>query len=425
MPIRAIRDFLRLESASGILLMGAAVVAMLLANSPLSGLYRGLLQTEAVVRIGALGLEKPLLLWINDGLMAVFFLLVGLEVKREIREGQLSNLSQIALPGVGAVGGLVIPAAIYVALNRNDPVALNGWAIPAATDIAFALGVLFLLGQRVPVALKLLLMTIAIFDDLAAILIIAVFYSGDLSVLALVLGALALGVLFVLNRAGVDRIAAYAIVGVVLWVFVLRSGVHATLAGVALAFAVPWQPRGTDGESALHHLEHALHPWVAFGILPVFAFANAGVSLAGVSLQTLLRPVPLGIAAGLFVGKPLGVFGLIWLTVQVGLAKLPERVDWAVLYGMATLCGIGFTMSLFIGSLAFEHGGPEYATTVRLGILTGSLLSAVWGYVVLRQLTRERVPRPVEVAVEAYYEGGEHVPQSEGELTMYPSVGGE
>jgi NhaA family Na+:H+ antiporter len=426
MPIRAVRTFLRLESASGIILMAAAAVAILLANSPLSGLYRALLQVEGVARIGSLGLEKPLLLWINDGLMAIFFLLVGVEVKREIREGQLASPSQIALPGIAALGGLVVPALIYVALNRSDPVAFNGWAIPAATDIAFALGVLFLLGQRIPVALKLLLMTIAIFDDLAAILIIAVFYSTDLSLVALLLAALALGTLAVLNRSGVERIAAYVIVGVALWIFVLKSGVHATLAGVALAFAIPWWPRGEDSASPLHHLEHALHPWVAFGILPLFAFANAGVSLAGVSLGTLLQPVPLGIAAGLFVGKPLGVFGAVWLAVRLRVAQLPERVGWAALYGMAALCGIGFTMSLFIGSLAFEHGGPGYGTPVRLGILAGSLLSAVWGYTVLRVTSAARVPRPLDVAVEAYYEGAAlHAADGAGsEPTVYREVHG-
>ncbi len=395
--MRALRNFLRLESASGILLIGAAILAMLLANSPLAGLYQALLQTYAEVRVGSLGVEKPLLLWINDGLMAVFFLLVGLEVKREIREGQLSSISQIALPGIAAAGGLIVPALIYVALNRSDPVALNGWAIPAATDIAFALGILFLLGDRVPTSLKLLLMTIAIFDDLAAIIIIAIFYSGDLSVLALVLAGVSLVALAGMNRLGVQRVAAYAIVGVILWVCVLKSGVHATLAGVALAFAIPWYPK-TDGEySPLRHVEHALHPWVAFGILPLFAFANAGVSLAGISLNTLLRPVPLGIAAGLFIGKPLGVFGFSWLGIRLGLAKLPEEMNWRGLYGVATLCGIGFTMSLFIGSLAFEHGGPDYATLDRLGILTGSLLSAILGYFVVRSATS---PRTVEYEVD-------------------------
>jgi NhaA family Na+:H+ antiporter len=401
-PARAIRNFLRLESASGILLMVAAFLAMILANSPLASLYQGLLGTYAEVRVGSLGIEKPLLLWINDGLMAVFFLLVGLEVKREIREGQLSNISQIALPGVAATGGLVVPALIYVALNRGDPIALNGWAIPAATDIAFALGILFLLGDRVPTSLKLLLMTIAIFDDLTAIVIIAVFYSGDLSLLSLGLATGALVVLAGMNLLGVKRLAAYAIVGVLLWIFVLKSGVHATLAGVALAFAIPWQPRiaGEEHHSPLHHVEHALHPYVAFGILPLFAFANAGVSLAGVSLSTLFRSVPLGIALGLIIGKPVGVFGASWLSVKAGIAKLPERMSWRELYGVATLCGVGFTMSLFIGSLAFEHGGPDYATLDRLGILTGSLVSAVWGYLILRSAIGRGAAEAVEYEVD-------------------------
>lgn len=363
---------------------------MLLVNSAPAYLYDALLETPFEVRLGSLEVAKPLLLWINDGLMAIFFLLIGLEVKREILDGQLSSPSQVALPGIGAVGGIVVPVLIYVWLNRADPVALNGWAIPAATDIAFALGILSLFGERVPVSLKVFLLTLAILDDLSAIVIIAIFFTSDLSMLALVLAGLMLIVLFVLNRLGVTRIAAYALVGVALWVLVLKSGVHATLAGVALAFAIPLRARDAEGHSPLRHLEHTLHPWVAFGIMPIFAFANAGVPLAGVSLSTLVQPVPLGIAAGLFVGKQVGVFGFSWLAVKLGLARLPNEVSWSGLYGTAILCGIGFTMSLFIGSLAFEHGGPDYGTPVRLGILTGTLLSAVLGYVVLRYALPER-----------------------------------
>ncbi|HEX6383896.1 MAG TPA: Na+/H+ antiporter NhaA [Anaerolineae bacterium] len=389
-PLEAIREFLRLESASGLILIGMAILAMLLVNSAPAYLYDALLETPFEVRLGSLEVAKPLLLWINDGLMAIFFLLIGLEVKREILDGQLSSPSQVALPGIGAVGGIVVPVLIYVWLNRADPVALNGWAIPAATDIAFALGILSLFGERVPVSLKVFLLTLAILDDLSAIVIIAIFFTSDLSMLALVLAGLMLIVLFVLNRLGVTRIAAYALVGVALWVLVLKSGVHATLAGVALAFAIPLRARDAEGHSPLRHLEHTLHPWVAFGIMPIFAFANAGVPLAGVSLSTLVQPVPLGIAAGLFVGKQVGVFGFSWLAVKLGLARLPNEVSWSGLYGTAILCGIGFTMSLFIGSLAFEHGGPDYGTPVRLGILTGTLLSAVLGYVVLRYALPER-----------------------------------
>jgi NhaA family Na+:H+ antiporter len=384
-PVDALRSFLQLEAASGILLIGAAVLALIIANSPLAGVYNAFTEVVGEVRIGSLGIEKPLLLWINDGLMAIFFLLVGLEVKREIREGQLSNPSQVALPAVAALGGIIVPPLIYVWFNRGDAVALNGWAIPAATDIAFALGILYLLGDRVPTALKLFLLTVAIFDDLAAIAIIGVFYSGDLSFLSLGLAGVALVVLFIMNWRGVSRIAAYALVGVALWVFVLKSGVHATLAGVALAFAIPLKAgRGEDAFSPLHQLEHSLHPYVAYGILPIFAFANAGVPLQGTSVSALFDPVPLGIATGLVVGKQIGVFGASWLGIKLGLAQLPRHVTWVHLYGVSILCGIGFTMSLFISSLAFEQTGRAYGDSGRLGILAGSFISAILGYALLR-----------------------------------------
>ena len=384
------REFLRLESASGLILIAMLVLAMLLANSPLSNWYNALLEIPMSVSVGALEIAKPLLLWVNDGLMAVFFLLIGLEVKREIIEGQLSSRSQLILPGLAALGGLVLPALIYVGINRGDANALNGWAIPAATDIAFALGILSLLGQRVPISLKLFLTALAIMDDLAAILIIAIFYSGDLSLTSLLLAAVMLAVLFVLNRLRVVRLGAYVVAGIILWVLVLKSGVHATLAGVALAFAIPFRVESKETPSPLLHLEHMLHPWVAFGIMPIFAFVNAGVPLAGISLSTLLSPVPLGIALGLFVGKQVGVFGFSWLGIKTGLAQLPDNSSWWQLYGTAVLCGIGFTMSLFIGSLAFEHRGLDYASTARLGILVGSLLSAVAGYAILRAFGTNR-----------------------------------
>ncbi len=379
-----LQDFLKRDSASGVLLLAAAALALLVQNSPLAWLYDGLLDTPVEVRLGALHLAKPLLLWINDGLMAVFFMLIGLEVKREVLEGELSNPSQIILPGVGAIGGMLVPALVYVALNRGDELALNGWAIPAATDIAFALGVLALLGPRVPVSLRVFLLALAIFDDLGVIVIIAVFYSGDLSLTSLAIAAIALAVLAILNLLNVARIAAYVLVGVVLWVAVLKSGVHATLAGVALGFAIPLGAKEAPEQSPLRHLEHALHPWVAFFIVPLFAFANAGVSLQGLTWEALFAPVPLGIAAGLFLGKQIGVLLFCGLVIRLGWAKLPDGATWAGFYGVAVLCGIGFTMSLFVASLAFQHAASTYLGAERLGILVGSALSATLGYLILR-----------------------------------------
>jgi NhaA family Na+:H+ antiporter len=382
--IESLRNFLRLESASGILLVGAAAISMLLVNSPLAWLYNQLLDVPVAVRIGAFEIFKPLLLWINDGLMAVFFFLVGLELKREILEGGLARPAQASLPAFAALGGMAVPAFIYAWLNWHDPVTLKGWAIPAATDIAFALGVLLLLGKRVPTALKIFLMTLAVLDDLGAIVVIAIFYTADLSPASLVVALSALAVLIVMNRRGVMSVPAYLFVGLVMWASVLKSGVHATLAGVALAMVIPMRDPADPKHSPLRQLEHELHPPVAYGILPLFAFANAGVSLDGVRLATLLEPVPLGIAAGLFLGKQLGVFLVAWLAVKLRLAAMPAGVTWTQLYGVAILCGIGFTMSLFIGSLAFEHAGQEHSASVRLGILAGSLLSAAVGYGVLR-----------------------------------------
>ena len=389
MPIKIIRDFLRLESSGGILLVAAAAVAMLLSNSPFASLYHGFLDTPVEIRIGDLQIAKPLLLWINDGLMAVFFLLLGLELKREMLEGRLSHYRQVLLPAIAALGGMLIPAAIYIFLNQGDPVALQGWAIPTATDIAFALGVLSLLGARVPASLKLFLVTLAILDDLGAIVIIALFYTSDLSGVSLTFAGIALLALFALNRSGVMHVAAYVIVGIILWVSVLKSGVHATLAGVALAFAIPLRSENKSSKPPLLQMEHSLHPWVAYGILPLFAFANSGVSLAGLSIAQILAPVPLGIALGLLLGKQLGVFGFSWLAIRMRLATLPEGTDWIQLYGVAVLCGIGFTMSLFIGSLAFDQTGQQYATVDRLGILMGSVVSAVLGYLILRFVARK------------------------------------
>lgn len=375
----AVGDFMRLESAGGILLLLSAILAMLIANSPLSGLYGSLIDATVAVQVGALAINKPLLLWVNDGLMAVFFFLIGLEIKREIMEGELSSFSQVVLPGMGALGGMIAPAAIYAWLNWGDPVALDGWGIPVATDIAFALALLGLFGSRVPTALKVFLLTLAIFDDLAAIVIIALFYSGDLSLSALLIGAVALLVAVTMNRMGVTRTSSYILLGVVLWIAVLKSGVHATLAGVLIAFCIPM--RDEHGKSPLRDLEHDLHAPVAFAILPIFAFANAGLSLTGMSIDDLTHPVTMGVVAGLLIGKPLGILLFAGLAVSLRLAQLPTNVNWRQLLGVAFACGIGFTMSLFIAGLAFEHGSGDYFSGDRLGILAGSILSALAAYI--------------------------------------------
>ena len=381
------------EATPGVLLVIAAALAMLAENSPAKQLYDALMGTPVAVQIGQLEIAKPLLLWINDGLMAIFFFVIGLELKREILEGELRDPRQVVLPGIAAIGGIVVPSGIYALINFSDPVALRGWAIPAATDIAFALGVLALLGSRVPRSLKLFLLSLAIIDDIGAILIIAIFYTADLSVASLVVASICLVVLFAINRARVLHLGPYIVVGLILWVSVLKSGVHATLAGVALAFFIPNEPATPDRTQTLcRQVEDGLHPWVMFAILPLFAFANAGVSLEGMSFSRLLDPVPLGIALGLFVGKQLGVFGFALATLKLGLAQMPKGSDLVQVYGVSVLTGIGFTMSLFIGSLAFEVGGPDYAVDDRLGILTGTFLSGVLGYLVLRFAPRAKTP---------------------------------
>ncbi|HBM66841.1 MAG TPA: Na+/H+ antiporter NhaA [Pseudomonas sp.] len=380
--------FFQLEAASGLLLIAAAVLALIINNSPLSYLYGGLLEVPVAIQVGALNIAKPLLLWINDGLMALFFLLIGLEVKREVVDGHLSKPSQVILPATAAVGGMVVPALIYWFINRDNPAAVAGWAIPTATDIAFALGVLALLGKRVPVSLKLFLMTLAIIDDLGAIIVIALFYSGTLSSVSLLLAAACLLVLVAMNRLGVIKLGPYMIVGLILWVCVLKSGVHATLAGVALAFCIPLRTRNAES-SPLLALEHALQPWVAYAILPIFAFANAGVSLAGMTVDSFTHPVPMGIMIGLLLGKTVGVFGLTWVAVKLRLAALPAGAGWGQILGVAILCGIGFTMSLFVGSLAFAPGSSEYAGMDYMGILTGSFFAAVIGYAVTAMASRK------------------------------------
>lgn len=383
-PSFSLAHFYKLDSAPGIVLMLAAVFAMVLANSPFASYYDLLLSTPVAVQIAELVVAKPLLLWINDGLMAVFFFLVGLELKREFMEGELADPRNIILPGVGAVGGMAIPALVYLYFNLDNPNGLvDGWAIPAATDIAFALGVLTLLGPRVPLALKVFLTSLAIFDDIGAIVIIALFYTSKISVTALYVVAVCLPILWLLNRKNVVEKSGYLFIGCVMWVAMLKSGVHATLAGVVLALFIPMKDPSQPDFSPLKSLEHDLHAFVGFIILPVFAFANAGINLSGVGVSHVLHPVPLGIALGLFVGKQVGIFGLCWLAIKLKLTKLPDGMSWATLYGTAAICGIGFTMSLFVGSLAFEESGIEKMFDERLGIIIGSLASGILGFLIL------------------------------------------
>lgn len=383
-PRSALRGFLNNEASGGLVLMGAAALALVIAHSPLAGTYFGVLKTYV------LGLS--VLHWINDALMAVFFLLVGLEIKREMLDGQLSTWPRRALPGIAALGGMAVPAALYLAFNAAPDGHPRGWAIPSATDIAFALGVLSLLGPRVPISLKVFLTALAILDDLGAVLIIAVFYTGDLNLYALLGASFVLLLLGGLNRTGFTDLRPYLVLGVVLWVLVLMSGVHATLAGVALALTIPLRAspgKPEDATSPLHQLEHVLQPWVAFLIVPVFGFANAGVSFAGMSFESLLNPVPLGVALGLFLGKQVGVFAFSWAVIRAGWADLPANATWAQLYGVALLCGIGFTMSLFIGLLAFPTS-LELQDATKLGVLLGSGLSALAGAALLRLAEPER-----------------------------------
>ncbi len=381
MPLNAIRDFFKMEAAGGIVLVVAAALAVVVSNSQFAGIYDGFLTLPLQIRVGPLDIDKPLLLWINDGLMAIFFFLVGLEIKRELLEGELSTISQAALPAVAAVGGMAVPALIYVLINFGQPENLKGWAIPAATDIAFALGVMALIGKKVPLSLKILLTAIAVFDDLGAIVVIALFYTADLSLISLYLALAGLAILVVMNLMNVTKISPYIVVGAIIWICVLKSGVHATLAGVAIALTIPLRATDADGHSPLRHLEHGLHRWVAFGVLPIFAFANAGVTFADIGLYNFVEPVKLGVSAGLFFGKQIGIFGTLYLMIRWGIARMPEGTNWIQLYGLSMLCGIGFTMSLFIGGLAWEHS--DFYAPVRLGVITGSVLSAVAGFVVI------------------------------------------
>jgi len=379
------QEFLHKDTTAGIFLMIATAAALIASNSGLSDLYGGFLNTNVRVGAGDFEISKPFLLWINDGLMAIFFFLVGLEIKREVLRGELSSIDKAILPLVAAVGGMAGPALIYLWINAGNAQTMNGWAIPAATDIAFALGILALVGSRVPASLKVLLLAIAVIDDLGAIVIIALFYSSDLSTGALTFSLLAFVIAVAMNRMGVKKSWPYIVLGIIMWVAVLKSGVHATLAGVLIALTIPIKEEDGD-KSMLHRMEHDLHGWVTFLILPLFAFANAGVSLAGLSVSMLFDPLPLGIALGLFFGKQIGVFGTAWIAIKTGTANMPARVNWVHLYGVAGLTGIGFTMSLFIGALAFD--GNDMADKVRLGVLMGSIASGILGYTVMKLSTK-------------------------------------
>lgn len=384
----AIARFFAMPTAPGVLLVFTTLMALVAVNSPLSDWYDMFINIPVVLQIGTFEINKPLLLWINDGLMAIFFLLVGLEVKREVLSGHLSSREQAILPALAAIGGLLTPAAIYAYINQHDPVALAGWAIPGATDIAFALGVVLMLGHRVPLSLKVCLMAIAIMDDLLAVIVIALFYTAEISLQSLLLASLGLLLAMYMNWRKVTSLGPYVAVGLFVWACVLKSGVHATLAGVALGLIIPLRAVNREGKSPLRELEHALHPWVAFAVVPLFAFANAGISLAGLTWSTFLEPITMGIVLGLFFGKQLGVMLVTVVVCKLRICRLPDGVSWLQFYGMALLTGIGFTMSLFIGTLAFAD--VSFATPVRIGVLTGSLLSTMAGVLVLLYTSRQQ-----------------------------------
>ena len=385
--VQLIQRFLKLESAGGILLLFSAAVAMLLANSPLSSQYNDFLNLPVSLQIGSFSINKTLIHWINDGFMAVFFVLVGMEVKKELFEGALSSYQQAIFPAIAAVGGMIVPALVYWFIAKQDPSLANGWAIPMATDIAFALGIMALLSKQVPLPLKIFLLALAIIDDLGAIVVIALFFSHELSVQALIFSGISILTLVLLNRFRVSALCAYMVVGTILWASVLKSGVHATLAGVIIGFCIPL--KGKKGERPLHDFEHILAPWSSFVILPLFAFANAGVSFDGIDVSMISSPLLLAIACGLIIGKPVGVFGFSYISVKLGLAKLPDGIKFKQIFAVAVLCGIGFTMSMFLASLAFDADAGESVNTLsRLGILLGSTISATLGYLFLKQTTK-------------------------------------
>lgn len=384
-----IQQWFHHEAAGGVILVFASALAMAVANSPLHGMYQSFLQLPVTVQFGGFAIDKPLVLWVNDGLMALFFFLIGLEIKKEVLIGHLQTKEQIILPGVAALAGIAFPAALYVAFNYGDAVAMQGWAVPAATDIAFALGIYLLVGRSLPVTLKLFLLSVAIFDDIGAIVIIALFYSSDLSTTSLMLASIGLAGLFALNRSGVKSSAPYVLISMFVWASVLKSGVHATLAGFAVAWFIPLA-RSVETDCMAKRFEEGLHPWVMLMVLPLFAFANAGVSMQGFTAESLFNPIVLGIVAGLFVGKQLGIFAVCWLVIKSGLAKLPEGATWKQLYAVCVLCGIGFTMSLFIGTLAFEGLSALYTEQVKIGVLVGSLFSALLGTALLWKRAPEK-----------------------------------
>ena len=385
-----LKNFLRLESSGGILLIFSTALAMIVVNLPFENYYHLLLEIPIEIRISNFYIAKPLLLWVNDGLMALFFLLIGLEIKREFIDGELSNKKNIILPAIAAIGGMIVPSIIYYLLNKENSIALSGWAIPAATDIAFALGILALIGNKVPTSLKLFLLTLAIIDDLGAIIIIAIFYSSQLSFIALAIAIISIFLLFILNKRRVMDLTPYILVGVVLWIALLKSGAHATLAGIILAFFIPCSSN-EEKNSPLHKLEHDLHPTVTFFILPLFAFVNTGISFSNFSLNSLTNPISLGISLGLIFGKQIGIFSFTWIAVKLKIAQLPKEITWKRLYGLSALCGIGFTMSLFISSLAFGDIGTELAIDERVGIVFGSIISAIWGYLVLKSTVKKEI----------------------------------
>lgn len=381
-----LKRFFQSSTTPGILLFLAAVLAIVIENSPFQFLYEHFKSLPIVLQIGDFKINKPFLLWINDGLMTIFFLLVGLEIKRELLQGHLSSVNQALLPAIAAMGGMMAPALIYASLNWHDPITIRGWAIPTATDIAFALGVMMALGDRIPAGLRICLVAIAVIDDLLAIIVIAIFYTADISIYLLLMALAGLAFAIVLNRTGVTKLSPYIVIGLFVWACVLKSGVHATLAGVTLGLIIPLRAANDEGEPPLAALEEILHPWVSFGVLPLFAFANAGVSFAGISFHTFIEPVTLGILLGLFFGKQIGIMTVTWLACTLRICKLPEGANWPQYYGMALVTGIGFTMSLFIGTLAFTD--VYYAASVRLGVLTASMLSAICGAAILLLTTR-------------------------------------
>ncbi len=394
-PSASIKRFVVSESFPGILVMLAAALAMFIDNSPISSYYHAILDLPLGGHLGTVALKKPLLLWINDGLMSVFFLMVGLEIKREMLQGELSSLSKSLLPVIGAIGGMLVPAVIYLMITIPDFDAMKGWAIPTATDIAFALALIAMLGKRVPMTLKVFVTALAIFDDVGAIAIIAIFYAGDISILSLSLACVCFSLLMVFNVFKLEKLAPYLCVGVVLWLCVLKSGVHATLAGVALAQTIPLESKQEPGYSPLKYLEHKLHSFVVYVVLPLFAFANAGVSLSELGVKDLLHPVSLGIVMGLFLGKQLGIFAAVYAAIKMRLCDMPKGCRMIHLYGASLLCGVGFTMSLFIGMLAFDITNPEFAPLVRIGVIIASLLSGIVGYYVLNVACDRSLSKPV------------------------------